>query len=150
MKSATSGVPSHRTRLPHVPVNQVYIKLLGRMSILRHSVWSAAAGIVVTGSRFAVAAILARRLSQGAFWQYAYAQWLVDISFLFCSLGVTAPSRASPRSTVMPRFCCRVYFAVVATGDWSLSSNGLAVLCGAWRPDLRRSLTTRLRYSCGR
>jgi len=56
------------------------------MSILRHSAWSAAAGIVLTGSRFAVVAILARRLSQGALGQYAYAQWLVDISFLFCSL----------------------------------------------------------------
>src|SRR5258708_30270363 len=59
------------------------------MSILRHSAWSAAAAIVLAGSRFAVVAILARRLSQGAFGQYAYAQWLVDISFLFCSLGVT-------------------------------------------------------------
>lgn len=59
------------------------------MSILRHSLWAAASGIFVTASRFALTAILARRLSTEVFGQYAYAQWLVDICFLVCAFGAT-------------------------------------------------------------
>ena len=59
------------------------------MSILRHSAWAAAAAITLTAARFALAAIIARRLSQAGFGQYAYAQWLNDLAFLFCSLGAT-------------------------------------------------------------
>ena len=59
------------------------------MSILRHSAWAAAAAIVLTGSRFAFVAIIARRLSMTEFGQYAYGQWLADLSFLLCSLGAT-------------------------------------------------------------
>lgn len=75
------------------------------MSILRHSVWAASAAVTLTASRFALAAILARRLSQDAFGQYAYAQWLVDISFLLCSLGATgAVSRYSAEYRHDPGF----------------------------------------------
>jgi O-antigen/teichoic acid export membrane protein len=59
------------------------------MSVLRHSLWAAGSGLFVTAARFAVTAILARRLSTEAFGQYAYLQWLVDIGFLVCSLGAT-------------------------------------------------------------
>ena len=59
------------------------------MSLLRHSAWSAAAAITLTGSRFVLAAILARRLAQTGYGQYAYGQCLVDLSFLLCSLGAT-------------------------------------------------------------
>ena len=58
-------------------------------SLKKHAFWSAGAAIVLTGSRFVLAAVLARRLSQEAFGQYAYAQWLVDISFLLLTLGAT-------------------------------------------------------------
>jgi len=103
------------------------------MSILRHSAWSAAAGIVLTGSRFAVVAILARRLSQGALGQYAYAQWLVDISFLFCSLGVTgAISRFAAQYSHAPLLLSGLFrrWWPLAIGLSLLT--GLAVLCGAW------------------
>lgn len=59
------------------------------MSILRHSLWAAASGILITAARFALTAILARRLSPETFGQYVYAQWLVDIGFLVCTLGAT-------------------------------------------------------------
>lgn len=58
-------------------------------SLQKHAFWSAGAAIVLTGSRFALAAVLARRLSHEAFGQYAYAQWLVDISFLLLTFGAT-------------------------------------------------------------
>jgi O-antigen/teichoic acid export membrane protein len=60
------------------------------VSLVRHSASAAAAAIVLAGSRFTLAAILARKLSVSAFGQFAYGQWLVDVSFLICSLGVTA------------------------------------------------------------
>ena len=59
------------------------------MSIVRHSVWAAAAAITLTAARFALTAIVARKLSQAGFGQFAYAQWLVDLAFLTCSLGAT-------------------------------------------------------------
>lgn len=60
------------------------------MSLLRNSAWAAAAAITLAVSRFILAAILARTLPQDVFGQYAYGQWLVDLSFLLCSLGVTS------------------------------------------------------------
>lgn len=59
------------------------------MSLLRSSAWAASAALLLTLSRFALGAILARRLTQAAFGQFAYGQWLVDLSFLLCSLGAT-------------------------------------------------------------
>lgn len=59
------------------------------MSLIRASAWAASAAILITLARFALAAILARKLSLEGFGQYAYAQWVVDIAFLVCSLGVT-------------------------------------------------------------
>lgn len=63
------------------------------MSIVRQSAWAASAAVVFTGARFLLSALLARRLSQDAFGQYGYVQWLIDITFLICSLGV--PGAAS-------------------------------------------------------
>jgi O-antigen/teichoic acid export membrane protein len=103
------------------------------MSILRHSAWSAAAAIVLAGSRFAVTAILARRLSQGTFGQYAYAQWLVDISFLFCSAGLPgAISRFAAQYSHAPLLLSSLFrrWWPLAIGLSLLT--GLAVLCGAW------------------
>lgn len=57
------------------------------MSQPRNVVLSAGATIVMVGSRFALLAIAARRLSESGFGQFAYAMWLVDIAFLACSLG---------------------------------------------------------------
>jgi O-antigen/teichoic acid export membrane protein len=59
------------------------------VSLVRQSVWAAAAAITLTAARFALVAIVARRLSQVGFGRFAYAQWLVDVAFLVCSLGVT-------------------------------------------------------------
>lgn len=57
--------------------------------LIRNSLWAAAAAVTLTAARFALAAIVARRLSQEGFGQFAYAQWLVDLAFLVCSLGAT-------------------------------------------------------------
>ncbi len=59
------------------------------MSLIRESIWAAAAAVTLAASRFAVTAILARRLSVTIFGQFAYGQWLVDLAFLICSLGMT-------------------------------------------------------------
>lgn len=59
------------------------------MSLVRHSAWAAAAAVTLTAARFALVAIVARQLSQAGFGQFAYAQWLVDLTFLVCSLGAT-------------------------------------------------------------
>lgn len=63
------------------------------MSLLRTSAWAAFGAILVSSSRFALGAILARKLAPEAFGQVAYGQWLVDLGFLLCSLGV--PGAAS-------------------------------------------------------
>lgn len=59
------------------------------MSLRQHAAWSAASALVLTGSRFVLAAVLARRLNQETFGQYAYALWLVDIGFLLFTFGAT-------------------------------------------------------------
>lgn len=59
------------------------------MSIRTHAAWSAGAALVLTGSRFLLLAILARRLDPHALGAYAYAQWMVDIGFLVASFGAT-------------------------------------------------------------
>jgi hypothetical protein len=69
-------------------------------------------------------AILARRLRQGALGQYAYTLRLVDISFLVCLLGVTgAISRFAVEYSHASPLLSGPFRRVVATGDWSLSSN---------------------------
>lgn len=57
------------------------------MSVRAHAAWSAGAAILLTASRFALLAILARRLDQPTLGLFAYAQWMVDIGFLVGSLG---------------------------------------------------------------
>ena len=59
------------------------------MSLIRHSAWAAAAAVTLTLARFALVAVVARRLSQAGFGQFVYAQWLVDLTFLVCSFGAT-------------------------------------------------------------
>lgn len=58
-------------------------------SLPRHALFAASAAIVITGTRFILSAIVARRLSQADFGQFAYVVWLIDIAFLVCSLGAT-------------------------------------------------------------
>lgn len=58
------------------------------VSLIRQTAWAAAATVVLSGSRFALAVILARRLSVDLFGKFAFAQWVVDVAFLACSLGV--------------------------------------------------------------
>lgn len=59
------------------------------MSLRAHAGWSAGAAIVLSGSNFALNAVLARRLDAGAFGQFAYAQWLVVFCFLLLTFGAT-------------------------------------------------------------
>lgn len=85
------------------------------MSLLRQSVLAASSAIMLTVSRFAFTAILARRLSTDGFGRFTYAQWMVDIAFLVCALGVTgAASR---------------YMAEFRHDEKSLQS-----FMGSWRP----------------
>lgn len=58
------------------------------MSLVRKSLTSASAAIVLSGGRFLLMAILARRFSSTALGQFAYAQWLVDIAFMVCAFGI--------------------------------------------------------------
>lgn len=57
------------------------------MSLKVHASWSAGAAIVLAGSRFALGAVLARRLDAEVFGTFVYAQWLVEFSFLLLTLG---------------------------------------------------------------
>jgi O-antigen/teichoic acid export membrane protein len=47
------------------------------------------AAVALSGSRFALSAIVARHASASEFGAFVYAQWLIDISFLVVSCGVT-------------------------------------------------------------
>ena len=55
--------------------------------------WSAVAAIVLTGGRFFVTMLLARKLGVTEFGKFAFAQWLVDILFLTLAFGL--PGSAS-------------------------------------------------------
>ena len=63
------------------------------MSLIRSTTWSAVAAIVLTGGRFVVIMLLARKLGVTAFGKFAFAQWLVDIVFLTLAFGL--PGSAS-------------------------------------------------------
>ena len=103
------------------------------MSLLRQSALAAMSAIVLSGSRFAFTAILARRLSLENFGHFAYAQWLVDIAFLVCALGATgAVSRyaAEFRSDEI-----KLESFMRAWRRWALGLpllGGIVVLIGAW------------------
>jgi O-antigen/teichoic acid export membrane protein len=58
------------------------------MSLIRKSLMAALAAMVASGGRFVLMAIVARRLSSIELGQFVYAQWLVDMSFMFCAFGV--------------------------------------------------------------
>src|SRR4051812_39545809 len=60
-----------------------------RDSLAHQSAWAAGAAILMSASRILVMSIIARKLRADVFGQFAYAQWLVDISILTCSLGAT-------------------------------------------------------------
>jgi O-antigen/teichoic acid export membrane protein len=57
------------------------------VSLIRNSLLAASSAIVISAARFALTAVLARRLPQAGYGRFAYAQWLVDVAFLVCSLG---------------------------------------------------------------
>ena len=59
------------------------------MTLYRKSALSALSAIILAGSRFVLIAILARRISPYDFGQFVYVQWLVDLTFLVCSFGLT-------------------------------------------------------------
>jgi len=63
------------------------------MSLIRKTSWSAVAAIVLTGGRFLMTILLARKLGVGEFGSFAFSQWLVDMVFL--TLGFGLPGSAS-------------------------------------------------------
>lgn len=106
----------------------------------RDTAWAVAAAMTLVAARFALTAIVARRLGTGGFGQFAYGQWLVDMAFLVCSLGATgvvgrylAECRddAGMMSAVMRRW---YPFALGLPG-----LAGLAVIVGGWMSGLELS-----------
>ena len=63
------------------------------MSLERQLGSAALAAIVTSASRMCLVAVLARLLTPSSFGQLIYAQWIVEISILVCSMG--APSAVS-------------------------------------------------------
>ena len=86
-----------------------------RMSLIRKSMMSASAAISVSGGRFLLMAILARRLSSTEFGQFVYAQWLVDMAFMICAFGING--------------CASRYFA-----EYSHDPSRAAVFLRRWLP----------------
>ena len=62
------------------------------MSLIRKSLLSAVAAMALSGGRFLLMSVLARRLPTLALGQFAYAQWLIDMAFLLCTFGVNGAS----------------------------------------------------------
>jgi O-antigen/teichoic acid export membrane protein len=58
------------------------------MPLIHKSLIAALTAIVISGGRFVLTAILARRLSSTEFGQFVYAQWLVDVGFMTCAFGL--------------------------------------------------------------
>lgn len=103
------------------------------MSIARHAMLAASAAVVLTGSRFLLSAIAARRLSQTEFGQFAYIIWLIDLAFLVCSLGATgAVSRYAAEYRSNPR---RLAAFMRRWRRWAIGSPlvaGFAAILGVW------------------
>jgi O-antigen/teichoic acid export membrane protein len=111
------------------------------MSLLSQFSWAAGSAIVLAASRFAFAVILARRVPQEIFGQYTYGQWIVDVSFLACSLGV-----AGAISRYVAEYENDATFLATIVHRWQFLAIGLpfvtaaAVLLGAHGSGI--SLTT--------
>lgn len=60
------------------------------MSLLKNTVYASLAGLVVSGGRFALTVVLARKLNVGDFGYFAYVQWLLDTLYLCLSFGFGA------------------------------------------------------------
>jgi len=100
---------------------------------------------VLASSRFALTAILARRLSVEVFGQVAYGQWLVDLAFLVCSLGmggVAGRYLAEYRHDAGRFSAIAKLWQPFAVGLPVLS--GVAALAGAWIAGLDLDATSTL------
>lgn len=103
------------------------------MSLFRSSLWAASAAVFLAVSRFVLGAILARKLPADEFGLFAYSQWLVDIGFLVCSLGVPgAASRYFAEYRDAPEMASAFYarWRRYAIGLPMLAS--VAALVGGW------------------
>jgi len=96
------------------------------MSLIRHSLLDAASAIVISAARFALTAVVARRLSQAGYGEFAYAQWLVDVSFLVCSLGA-----AGVASRYVAEYRDRPRRLAALTARWLPYAAGLPLLTSA-------------------
>ncbi|PUE17939.1 lipopolysaccharide biosynthesis protein [Limnohabitans sp. WS1] len=118
------------------------------MSLLRQSGLAAASAILLTGSRFVFTAILARAMPIESFGQFAYTQWIVDITFLVCSFGATgAAGRYLAEYRSEPQ---RVAAFLRAWQPWAIALPGVTgalVLAGAWLSGYVLDLPTSLSLS---
>jgi len=58
------------------------------MSLIRNTIWGAAAAIMLTGGRFFITILLAKMLGVSEFGRFAFSQWLVDMVFLSLAFGL--------------------------------------------------------------
>ena len=58
------------------------------MSLIKNTTWSAFSAIVMSAGRFVLAMILARKLGVEDFGRFAFFQWLMDMTVMFCALGL--------------------------------------------------------------
>ena len=58
------------------------------MSLIRNTAWSAVAAIVMSGGRFLITMLLARKLGIIEFGKFAFTQWLVDMVFVSLAFGL--------------------------------------------------------------
>ena len=103
------------------------------MSLARQSLMAAVAAIVMSASRIAIVAVLARRLPAAAFGQFVYAQWLVDFAILLCSFG--APAAASRYAAEFAGDTARVGGFLRSWRWWAACSSlagALTAAAGGW------------------
>ena len=96
------------------------------MSLLLQSSWAAAAALTAAASRFALTTILARRLSEGPFGQFAYGFWLVNLVFLVCSLGASGAT-----SRYFAQYHSDAPLLSAVARRWQAYALGLSGLTGA-------------------
>jgi O-antigen/teichoic acid export membrane protein len=69
------------------------------LSLVRNTSWSAAGSITSAAGRMAVTVILARRLGPELFGLFVFVQWLIDITFMVYSIGLSGvATRFFPQS----------------------------------------------------
>ena len=111
------------------------------MSLAKDTAVSAVSTVISTGSRLVVTVMLARRLAPSSYGEFIFAQWIIDLLFMICSMGLPASLTrflpaisASPHWTSLP-ISRRIFALVVGSFLISVLLFSLYVLFGAsWGP----------------